>query len=177
MVDRDGTLNREVHHLRNLDQLALLPGAARALRRLKGLGFGIAVITNQSAVGRGLLDTATLDAVHSRLKEMLSNRGASWDWIGYCPHLPGDGCSCRKPRPELAREAAAALGRSLDGAFVIGDKATDLGMGRAVGATNLLVLTGYGRAEPTDLADHVVEDVWCAAVTIERLTQGEGCED
>jgi D-glycero-D-manno-heptose 1,7-bisphosphate phosphatase len=173
LVDRDGTLNREVHHLSKPEQVVLLPGAARAMRRMRDLGLGIAVVTNQSAVGRGLLDTVTLDAVHARLWDLMDDQGASWDWIGYCPHLPGGGCRCRKPKPGLAQAAATALGRSLSGAFVIGDKGTDLGMGRAIGATNLLVRTGYGATEPTDLADHVVEDVWCAAVRIEQLLQGE----
>ena len=144
LLDRDGTVNEEVHYLASPEQLKLIPGAAEGIRRLNQSGFSVVIITNQSGVGRGYLSLATLDSIHQRLRELLAAEGATVDGIFYCPHLPGDNCPCRKPQAQMAHEAAAALNLSLDGAVVIGDKACDILLGKAIKATSLLVRTGHG---------------------------------
>ncbi len=168
LVDRDGTINEEVDHLDSPSQLVLIPGSAAALRRLRALGLGIVVVTNQAQIGRGLLTETRLAEIHRRLTEMLAAEGAEVDAILHCPHAPEEGCDCRKPGTGMAREAAARFGFDPTEAFVAGDHVSDMGMGRAIGATTLLVLTGHGADERTnagDDADHVVADL-AAAVDI-----------
>ena len=97
LVDRDGTINEEVDHLDDPDHLALIPGSAAAIRRLREIGLGIVVVTNQAQIGRGLLSEERLAAVHERLTSLLAADGAEVDAILRCPHPPEDGCDCRKP--------------------------------------------------------------------------------
>ncbi len=162
LVDRDGTINKEVDHLDDPDELVLIPGSAAALRRLRELGLGIVVVTNQAQIGRGLLTEDRLTEIHERLLTMLAADGADVDAILHCPHAPEDGCACRKPGIGMAREAAARFGFDPAEATVVGDHASDVGMGRSIGATTFLVLTGHGveeRANAGDDADHVVADL------------------
>ncbi len=177
LVDRDGTINAERDHLTDPDELELIAGSAAALRRLgEALGLGIVVVTNQAHVGRGLLPAATLDRIHDRLEAMLAAEGASVDAIFHCPHRPEDGCGCRKPAPGMALEAASRFGFDPSRAFVIGDHAGDMGMGRAVGATTIMVRTGHGLEElaaAEGLADHVAADL-AGAVDIIAALIGEG---
>jgi len=168
LVDRDGTINEEVDHLDDPDDLVLIPGSAAALRHLRELGLGIVVVTNQAQIGRGLLTEARLAEIHERLLTMLAAEDAEVDAIVHCPHAPEDGCECRKPGTGMAREAAARFGFDPAETFVVGDHASDMGMGRAIGASTLLVLTGHGTEERTNAgrdADHVVADL-AAAVAI-----------
>jgi D-glycero-D-manno-heptose 1,7-bisphosphate phosphatase len=165
LLDRDGTINEEVGHLADPDELRLIPGSADAIRRLRDLGLGIVVVTNQANVGRGLLAPATLEKIHVRLLEMLAVEGAQVDAILHCPHAPEEGCGCRKPAPAMALDAAARFGFDPTRAFVVGDHAGDMAMGRAVGATTFLVLTGHGRGEQAKAghdADFVVADLAAA---------------
>jgi D-glycero-D-manno-heptose 1,7-bisphosphate phosphatase len=178
LIDRDGTINVERDHLVDPDALELIPGSATALRRLRDdLHLGIAVVTNQAHVGRGLLPPERLAEIHARLQAMLAAEGATVDAILHCPHRPEDACACRKPAPGMALEAADRFGFDPATAFVIGDHAGDVEMGRAVGATTFLVLTGHGddeveRAE--GLADHVVPDLAAAVDIIAALLAQEG---
>lgn len=166
LLDRDGTINEEVGHLDDPDDLRLIPGSARAIRRLKALGLGIVVVTNQANVGRGLLEPADLERIHARLRAMLAAEDAEVDAILHCPHAPEDGCRCRKPAPGMALDAAERFGFDPRDAFVVGDHAGDVGMGRAIGATTFLVLTGHGTEEQVKAggdADHVAVDLAAVA--------------
>jgi D-glycero-D-manno-heptose 1,7-bisphosphate phosphatase len=178
LVDRDGTINEERHHLRDPDDLALIPGAADALIRLRDdLGLGIVVITNQAEVGRGNLSIPELDRIHARLRSLLGVAGASVDAIEVCPHRPEDGCACRKPAPGMALAAAERFGFALEETFVIGDHASDMGLGRAIGATTVFVRTGHGlEEEPTasPLADHRADDLAGAVAIIAGLVEPGG---
>lgn len=172
LIDRDGTINAEKDHLRSPDQLELLPGSADAIKRLAAIGLGLVVVTNQADVGRGLLAASDLEAVHARLLAMLAAEGATVDAILHCPHRPEDACPCRKPAPGMALQAVAMFGFDAARAFVVGDHASDMGLGRAIGAETLLVLTGHGQEEHTaasPLADHVVPDLAAAADIISAL--------
>ncbi len=146
-LDRDGTINREVHHLSDPDQLELLPGAAEGLRALYGAGCPLIVVSNQSPIGRGLFTEARLREINNRLSEMLAAEGvqiAGWYW---CPHAPWEGCSCRKPAPGLFLKAREEMGVILESSWVVGDRLSDLRAGREVGVRTILVATGYGEAE------------------------------
>lgn len=178
LVDRDGTINQEVDHVLEPGQLRLIPGAAAALRELRELGLGIAVVTNQSPIGRGWLTPGELDAIHERLSEMLAAEGAAVDGYYACPHAPGEGCGCRKPETGLAERAAAEHGFDPAEAFVVGDHAGDVEMGRRVGARTILVRTGHGAeelAKAAPFADHVVDDLAAAAAIIrDEVLAGAG---
>lgn len=172
LLDRDGTINVERHYLSAPEGLELLPNTFAGLRRLAERGVGLVVISNQSGVGRGLIAPHALDAIHRRLGELLGQGGIVLDGIFTCPHMDEDGCDCRKPRPGLVRQAAAALGFEPAESFVVGDKACDIDLGRAVGATTILVRTGYGSTAGAAVearADHVVADLLDAARIIEAL--------
>ena len=176
LVDRDGTINVEVDYLDDPDDVVLIPGSAAALRRLRALGLGIVVVTNQAQIGRGLLTEERLDDIHRRLIAMLAAEGAEVEAILHCPHAPEAGCDCRKPRAGMAREAAARFGFDPAEAFVVGDHAADVAMGRALGATTFLVLTGHGLEEAPSArenADHVVADLGAATDIIAGLIRRE----
>lgn len=177
VLDRDGTVNVERNYLSRVEELELLPGAAAGLARMQAMGLGLVLVTNQSAVGRGLLSPEGLERIHERLRELLAREGVRLDAILSCPHRPEDACSCRKPLPGLLLRAAADLGFAPGESVVIGDKACDLEMGAAVGARTILVRTGYGaatEASPGTRPDHVVDDLPGAALLLGELLPGSG---
>ncbi|MGA2031202.1 MAG: HAD family hydrolase [Thermoguttaceae bacterium] len=171
-LDRDGTIIVERNYLSSPEQVELLPGVGAGLRALRELGLGLLIVTNQSAVGRGYFDLARLEEIHARLRELLAAEGVTIDAIYCCPHTPENGCACRKPLPGLLERAACELGFAATECFVIGDKPCDVDLGRAFGATTLLVRTGYGaehEGEGKVSADYVVDDLAAAAGIIEGL--------
>ena len=171
-LDRDGTIIVERGYLSAPEQVELLPGAAQGLGTMRTLGLGLVIVTNQSAVGRGYFDRGRLEEIHARLRELLAAEGVTMDGIYVCPHTPEDGCRCRKPLPGLLEQAARDLGFEARKGFVIGDKPCDIEMGQAVGATTLLVRTGYGAehaAAGTVAADYVVNDLVEAAAILGQL--------
>jgi D-glycero-D-manno-heptose 1,7-bisphosphate phosphatase len=172
LLDRDGTIIIERHYLSDPRQIEFLPGAVTGLRHMLGMGLGLVVVTNQSAVGRGFFDEAHLDLIHQRLNELLEAEGIHLEGIYFCPHTPEDGCYCRKPRPGLIERAAKEFDFDLQASFVIGDKPADIELGREVGATTFLVRTGYGAEfadDPTVNPDYVADDLSAAAQTIQSL--------
>jgi histidinol-phosphate phosphatase family protein len=172
LLDRDGTIIEEKHYLSDPAQVELIPGAAEGLRKLRSLGLGLAIVTNQSGIGRGYFDLARLDAIHRRLLAQLGAAGVELDGIFFCPHTPDDACECRKPATGLAERAARELRFDPREAFVIGDLPSDVALGRALGSTTLLVRTGHGsRTESRGQAkpDYVVEGLGEAAELIGEL--------
>jgi D-sedoheptulose 7-phosphate isomerase len=150
-LDRDGTLVEERGYIRYQRDLALLPGAGAAVRRLNDAGLPVVLTTNQSAVARGLIDEKRLGALHGRLRTLLAGQGGGViDAVYQCIHHPsfGDGgpCACRKPLPGMMLRAAADLGLDLGSSYVIGDNWVDVQAAVACGAVGILVLTGAGPA-------------------------------
>lgn len=171
LLDRDGTLNVEKNYLSDPDELALFPGTTCALKKLRALGYGLVVVTNQSGVGRGYFTAQTLERVHDRLRELLAADGASVDAIYICPHRPDEECDCRKPLPGMAEQAIAEFGFDPKRSIVIGDKSADIDLGRAIGATTILVRTGWGADHERDRTcepDVIVDDLAQAARWIEE---------
>lgn len=172
LLDRDGTLIHERRYLSDPRQVELIDGAGEALGRLRALGLGTAIVTNQSGVGRGLFDEARLAQIHRRLVVLLAAAGGALDGIYVCPHVPEDDCPCRKPRPGLIERAQRELGLDPGASFVVGDKACDIELGKRVGAMTVLVRTGYGVStlvEGQVRPDHAVRDVAEAARLIEAI--------
>ena len=172
VLDRDGTVIEERNYLTDPAQVALLPGAVAGIAQLLDLGLGLVILTNQSGIGRKFFDAQQLQLIHDRLLGLLRDSGIKIDGIYYCPHVPEEGCDCRKPLTGLLKLAATDLGFEPDVPFVIGDKPCDIDLGKALGATTFLVRTGYGSTyalDPAVTADHVVDDLRDAATIIERL--------
>jgi histidinol-phosphate phosphatase family protein len=153
-LDRDGTLNEDPGYLRDPAQIKLLPEVGEALALLKGLGFLLVVVTNQSGIGRGLIQTSALPLIHKRLDELLKPYVSKIDLYQICPHHPDDRCECRKPKPKLILDAAHILGIDVSRSYMIGDKSGDLGAGFAAGCkASILVRTGEGATTASQLQE------------------------
>lgn len=151
-LDRDGTLNVDVGYPSRFDQIRLYRFTFGAVRDIRRLGFLPVVVTNQSGVGRGLIPEPAVRDIHQRLQALMTRHGAPLAGVYYCPHYVHSSdpryrrdCGCRKPKPGLGRRAARDLGLDLGGSYMIGDKVEDILFGKAVGATPILVLTGFGK--------------------------------
>jgi len=147
IVDRDGVINEDSKEfIKSVAEWRPIKGSLEAIAALTAAGYRIAVVTNQSGVGRGLLDEATLEAIHEHMRAEIRAAGGAIAGVYYCPHLPEAGCECRKPRPGLLRAVERDLGLPVRGAPFIGDRASDIEAARAVGAEAVLVRTGNGVA-------------------------------
>lgn len=153
-MDRDGTVSEEVGYLNHVSRLRLFPWTVAAIRAVNASPLLAVLVTNQAGVARGYFKEEMIGMVHERLVAELAREDARLDAIYYCPHHPTAGeppyradCDCRKPRPGMLVRAAEEHGVDLARSYVVGDKYTDIRLAHAVGATGVLVLTGYGRGE------------------------------
>lgn len=150
-LDRDGTINQEVHYLHRPEDLILLPGAASAIRLFNENGFRVVVVTNQAGVARGYYTEEDIDKLHQYLNQILEAEGAHIDQFYYCPHHPDYGtknyrkvCHCRKPDTGMfeASERDGFVDKAHS--YMIGDKWIDTQAGDRFGVHPILVGTGYG---------------------------------
>ena len=171
-VDRDGTLIKEVGYLRRLEQIEILPGVPEAIQLLRQQGLKVAVITNQSAVARGLITEGELREIHQKLSDELARHGAFLDGIYYCPHHPTEGvepyrivCDCRKPNVGLARRAAADLNLHIPRSYVVGDQSSDMEVASRIGAKGILIKgeTDGHQGQGAGVEVVAVRDFWEAA--------------
>ena len=145
ILDRDGVINEDSpQFIKNPDEWFPIPGSLDAIARLNQAGFRVVVASNQSGIGRGLLDMATLNAINDKMHRALAQFGGRIDAIFYCPHTNEDNCDCRKPMPGMIEEIARRLGTDLDGVPCVGDSLRDLVAGAKLGAQPMLVRTGKG---------------------------------
>ncbi len=138
-LDRDGTINLDVVHCSRVEDFHILRGVPEAIGRLNRAGFAVVVITNQSAVARGLLSEQELGRIHDHMRAWLGQRGAQVDAVYYCPHGPDDGCDCRKPKPGLLVRAMRELRLDPSASYMIGDSERDVQAGAAVGCRTVLI--------------------------------------
>jgi D-glycero-D-manno-heptose 1,7-bisphosphate phosphatase len=171
-LDRDGTINEEKEYLYRAEDFVFIPGAVEGITRLKGAGYLVVVVTNQSGIGRGYYSEADLKKLHSHMEGELAKAGTCLDGYYFCPHHPDQGlgpyavhCDCRKPLPGMLRKAARDLGIDLTSSWMVGDKLADVTAGRAAGCRSILVRTGYGAAEAGEIPAGVpvVENLLAAA--------------
>ncbi|MFC1537241.1 D-glycero-alpha-D-manno-heptose-1,7-bisphosphate 7-phosphatase [Gemmatimonadota bacterium] len=167
-LDRDGTINEEVHHLSRPEQLKLLDGAVEGLRMLMQEEYKLFVITNQSGIARGLYTESGLAEIHLTLDNMLRAQGVIIDGYYYCPHHPVEGnppyrrsCSCRKPALGMLNQAASEHGLDLKNALFIGDSINDMRCGLALNGRAILVRTGYGAKH-----EFILEETWAGRVVV-----------
>ncbi len=153
-LDRDGTLIHDAGYIRDPLQVRLLPGAASGLTRLHQAGFRLVMVSNQSGIGRGMITPAEAEAVHDRLVACLAEHGIQLDAAHYCPHLPEEGCACRKPSPALLLSAARELGIDPGRSWMIGDKESDVAAGRQAGCRTVLLAGRESRPASGSAADY-----------------------
>ena len=145
ILDRDGVINHDSDaFIKSPAEWVPIKGSLEAIARLNQNGYRVAVATNQSGIGRGLFDMATLNAINDKMMEMVFRAGGRIDALFFCPHTAAEECSCRKPRTGMLEEIAARFHTDLKGVAAIGDSLKDLQAAEAVGAQPILVLTGKG---------------------------------
>jgi D-glycero-D-manno-heptose 1,7-bisphosphate phosphatase len=172
-LDRDGTIIHDVHHLCDPGHVRLIGGAGRAIRRMRDAGYVTVIVTNQSVIGRGMLDARGLELVHAEMNRQLEAEGAQVDAIYFCPIAPtveGERSAIehpdRKPGPGMLLRAARELDLDLGRSWMIGDMVSDMLAGRNAGCMGTILLTsGHGRSQDQTHAaiDHVADDLMGAA--------------
>ncbi len=153
-VDRDGTLNPDLHYLRDAERLELFRGVGEALHFAREHGALVVCVTNQSGIERGLYTTDDVERIHRRLNELLGPFDARVDAFYYCPHAPEHGCRCRKPGTELFERARDELHLDLPSSSFVGDRLVDVEAGRRLGVATAVVRTpGHEALVDRELAD------------------------
>lgn len=152
-IDRDGVINRRRpgDYVLDWSQFFVLDGIRAVLKRLSGLGLPIIVISNQAAVGKGLLDPAALEKITAKMHDLLLADQVSILAVYYCPHLADDGCTCRKPKPGLLLQAANDFDIDLGRSIFIGDSETDVRAANAAGCKPVLLSQGQGNGAETSI--------------------------
>lgn len=183
-LDRDGTLIELVHYLSDPEDVRLVDGAPRAIRILNDAGYACVIVTNQSAIGRGLITVTRLAEIHDRLEDQLAAHDLHVEGIYFCPEAPkGDGQRAiehpdRKPGPGMLLRAARELDLDLAQSWMIGDSLSDVLAGRNAGCRgSILVRTGYGKrhVDETDAFDFIADDLLGAAtIILERSNHSNG---
>lgn len=145
ILDRDGVINYDSDQfIKSPDEWRPIPGSLEAIARLNHAGFRVVVATNQSGLGRGLFDMATLIAINDKMHKALAQLGGRIDAVFYCPHTADSACDCRKPKPGMLIEIGNRFGTELTGVPCVGDSVRDLQAAAAVDAQPILVLSGKG---------------------------------
>lgn len=161
ILDRDGTIILDKDHLTEVSEVELIPNAAKAIKKIKDMGLGIIIVTNQTVVGNEHISLKDLELIHKKMLDLLLNDGATIDGIYFCPHKIEDNCSCRKPKLSLIEQALEEHDFDPKECFVIGDNKGDIELGKNIGATTVLVRTGYGKQIEKDgiSPDYVVDNL------------------
>ena len=140
LFDRDGTIIEHVHHLSSLEEIVLVPELGETLSEIHSLGYKLAIVTNQSVIGRGMITTEGVNSIHAFIsQEVKKSAGVSFDFIAFCTHLPEDKCYCRKPEIGLIQQ------KILDGkiiaaeSFMVGDQFSDVEFGKRAGLRTVLI--------------------------------------
>ncbi|MFH1453665.1 MAG: HAD family hydrolase [Armatimonadota bacterium] len=174
-LDRDGTVIYDRGYLSGIKGLRLVKGASKAVKKLNKAGFLVIIVSNQSGIARGYFKEDAVTKINTELQYRLNKEGAYIDAFYYCPHfIKGKNkkyvkkCVCRKPSPGLINAAKKDFNINLKKSFVVGDKISDVMLGKKVGAKSILVLTGQGKEElkktdPKTEPDFIVKSIKEAA--------------
>ena len=169
-LDRDGTIIKLVRYISNVDDVELLAGVVEGLKAMRQLGLGLIVVTNQSAIGRGMIDVVRYHEITSRMTAYLAQHNLAVDGIYFCPALPEDNDRNRKPNIGMMQAAQTDFRFDFESCFVIGDNESDIDLGHNVGAKTFLVRTGYGKSiEHQVSSDYTVDSLEEASKIIEMI--------
>lgn len=148
ILDRDGVINEDSDdYIKSPEEWVAIPGSLEAIARLSQHGYQVVIVTNQSGIGRKLFTIETLNAIHMKMNTHLAQFGGVIDAVFFCPHLPRDNCSCRKPKPGLYNDVSERLRTPLNKVFCVGDKMTDIKAAQSAGGKPVLIRTGKGQSE------------------------------
>jgi len=147
-LDRDGVINQNrLDYVKSWDEFEFLPGVLASLGRLASAPYAIVVLSNQSAINRGLVSWAEVNAINGRMLRAIKQAGGRTDGVYVCPHRPDEACPCRKPKPGLLHQAAHELDIDLASSYLVGDALCDMQAALTARCVPLLVLTGRGQEE------------------------------
>ncbi|MDQ6996222.1 MAG: D-glycero-beta-D-manno-heptose 1,7-bisphosphate 7-phosphatase [Mariprofundus sp.] len=148
LLDRDGVINFDSpDYILTPEQWVAIPDSLQAIARLTKAGIAVAIVSNQSGLGRGMINQNTFNAIHAKMMLAIEEAGGFISHVSYCPHAPGDGCDCRKPKPAMVADSLTACEARPDRAIMIGDSVRDMQAAHAAGVAGMLVQSGYGDAE------------------------------
>lgn len=147
ILDRDGTIIRLVHHLKDPMLVEFIPGVANALVMLKGLGFRFGIISNQSVIGRGKASIQEVQAVNLRITNYFKKIGIEFDFFLFCPHKPEDNCLCRKPNTLLGESAIEEFSIDPRKSYMIGDAISDIEFGNRLGLRSIMISVEVPKSE------------------------------
>jgi len=176
-IDRDGVINKRMDtYVTDPREFVFEQGAIEGLRAISALGLPIFIVTNQSILRRGLADEKMLKRIHDKMEGELWKAQIRIRKIYYCPHLPGDGCLCRKPQIGMLLQAQEEFKVDLGKSFVIGDATGDMQLGKNAGCKTILVRTGYGGGDGRHQAvpDFVCDNLAQAAKAIKGCLENSG---
>ncbi len=168
ILDRDGVINYDSEQfIKSPEEWRPIPGSLEAIASLSQAGYRVVIASNQSGVGRGLFDMATLNSIHVKMHKLVTQAGGRIEAVFFCPHAADSRCACRKPKPGLFQEISLRYHHDLKGVPAIGDSLRDLQAAHAAGARPILVLTGKGMRtleagelpEGTQVFDNLAEAV------------------
>lgn len=159
ILDRDGVINHDsAQFIKSPDEWKPIAGSLEAIALLNQRGYRVALATNQSGIGRGLFDMATLNAIHDKMHKALAQYGGRIEALFYCPHAADANCNCRKPKSGMIEEISKRFGMGLKGVPSVGDSLRDLQASAAFGTQTILVRTGKG--EKTLAAGGMPDNTW-----------------
>jgi len=176
-LDRDGTLTEEKDFVSRIEEIKFISGAKEALKILQDLGYKLVIISNQSGIARGIMTEEQVKEVNRFILKELGNEGIKIEGIYYCPHHPEENCNCRKPKTGLIKKVLKKNNLKLKDSWAIGDKLSDVLLGKNIKGKSILVLTGYGQGERQKIElnskdtfwqkpDYIAKDILDAALFI-----------
>lgn len=173
-LDRDGTLNKDVGYPNSIEAIEIYPYSYQAVSKINSAGLLVVVVTNQSGIGRGLIEEKNLRAIHQHMQNLFLRNHARLDGMYYCPHYldavnPAyrKDCSCRKPNTGMAIKAAEDLNVTLQGSYMVGDKMEDIQFGLNIEAVPVLCLTGHGTQTLRTLTEKRINPAFVAQDLLE----------
>ncbi len=186
-LDRDGTITVEKDFGSKIEEVEFIPRVKEALKILQGLGYKLVITSNQSGIGRGIMTEKQVEEIDNFISGELEKEGIKVSGIYYCPHLKEENCNCRKPKTGLIEKALQNKYLKLKGSWVIGDKLSDVLLGKNINGQSILVLTGYGQGEKQKIEsnleiydwqkpDYVAKDLWDAALFIKSENSKKSTE-
>jgi len=153
IADRDGTLINDGHYISRIDQIDFIPNVSKAILLLQEFDFELFVASNQSGIARGLFDASSVRNINSFIQSRLDPAGEIIKGFFYCPHLPTDDCTCRKPRIGMYNSVLNSISYIPETVHVVGDRVCDMHFGLNIRAFSYHVMTGKGQAERALVAD------------------------
>ena len=151
-LDRDGVLNKNKDdYVKHISELEIFPFISESIKKLQSVGFKIIVITNQSAINRGLMTEKHLNEIHEKIQSFLIEHNTKIDYFYYCPHTPTENCSCRKPKTGLLLKAIDDFSIDVNNSWFIGDRDSDIQAGESVGCKTLKIQNNFNLEKAVNL--------------------------